>query len=420
MTDVEPTNARCPRCGYDQRGVIAAWRDSCPLQGTCSECGLTIIWAEVLVPEKFEPQWCVEFVPGFRQVVRAAATTLMRSFWPVGFWSQLKMSQPIRWRRLAVYVALLLLPLLFTYVLAQSALALRMRYLVQQQVATDSVGARLQLRYEQMHLDALIAAKASKSMSDQERAVAFQQAPPGFDMASDYHGFVMSLARTPDDALDSLIARKKASVTNLQARVNTPPRILISHLGAMIEAVVFPIRQFSTGTIQFADGSITPYPAPRKIYELIGGVRSGAASWSDDLSFRFLLTLASVLGLLALMPVSFVLLPVSRHRAKVRWAHVMRIVIYSTFAMITTIVATTGVTAWYLLADSALALRLFGAITPAAWIGITLWWAAAIKRYLKMPHAGAVAWVMSLMLALLLSPLLINVLPQWIVRLVVD
>ncbi|MFB3103994.1 MAG: hypothetical protein ACE1ZA_03615, partial [Pseudomonadales bacterium] len=52
--------ARCPRCGYDLRGAIGTWADQCPLHGTCAECGLQFVWAEVLHPEKFEPQWCVE------------------------------------------------------------------------------------------------------------------------------------------------------------------------------------------------------------------------------------------------------------------------------------------------------------------------------------------------------------------------
>ena len=38
----------CPLCGYDQRGVIASWTDSCPLEGTCSECGHVFQWESLL------------------------------------------------------------------------------------------------------------------------------------------------------------------------------------------------------------------------------------------------------------------------------------------------------------------------------------------------------------------------------------
>lgn len=44
----------CPRCGYDQSGAITAWEridpPSCPLDETCTECGLTFAWRDVLNP----------------------------------------------------------------------------------------------------------------------------------------------------------------------------------------------------------------------------------------------------------------------------------------------------------------------------------------------------------------------------------
>src|SRR5688572_24659310 len=147
--------SRCPRCGYDQRGVMATWNESCPLHGVCSECGLQFIWADVLVPAKFEPQWCVEFVPRVWRVPMAACKTFAISFWPWKFWSRMKVSQPIRWRRLASYLLFLLVPLLLGYVVAQGTLAARMRYVTQQQYTALPAQVWAQLRYEKMHLDAL-------------------------------------------------------------------------------------------------------------------------------------------------------------------------------------------------------------------------------------------------------------------------
>ena len=44
-------NPSCPCCGYDQSGAIAAWNHaasrSCPLRGTCSECGAELWWGDV-------------------------------------------------------------------------------------------------------------------------------------------------------------------------------------------------------------------------------------------------------------------------------------------------------------------------------------------------------------------------------------
>ena len=51
---------RCPRCGYDQRGEMAKWADSCPLTSVCTECGLEIDWAELISPKFERPAWCVE------------------------------------------------------------------------------------------------------------------------------------------------------------------------------------------------------------------------------------------------------------------------------------------------------------------------------------------------------------------------
>ncbi|MCH8343080.1 MAG: hypothetical protein IH983_03735 [Planctomycetes bacterium] len=100
--------AKCPRCGYDLRGVIPTWTQQCPLEGTCTECGLQFNWPEVLRPDKFEPQWCVEATRGVRPLLWQAASTFVRSFWPWGFWSALRMSHPSRWGRIAAYLGLML------------------------------------------------------------------------------------------------------------------------------------------------------------------------------------------------------------------------------------------------------------------------------------------------------------------------
>src|SRR5262245_20022741 len=50
----------CPRCGYDLAGTLALWRDSCPLDGACPECGLAFRWSDVLVPLRLMPRWLLE------------------------------------------------------------------------------------------------------------------------------------------------------------------------------------------------------------------------------------------------------------------------------------------------------------------------------------------------------------------------
>lgn len=46
-----PFRPECPRCGYDQTGLVETWKESCPLTGTCSECGHTLDWRVVMRPE---------------------------------------------------------------------------------------------------------------------------------------------------------------------------------------------------------------------------------------------------------------------------------------------------------------------------------------------------------------------------------
>lgn len=56
-----PEQARaieCPRCGYDLRGAVQSWRDVCPLEGRCTECGLEFRWGWVLREQVHE--WLFE------------------------------------------------------------------------------------------------------------------------------------------------------------------------------------------------------------------------------------------------------------------------------------------------------------------------------------------------------------------------
>lgn len=100
----------CPRCGYDLRGVVASWTASCPLEGTCAECGLTFRWDDLFTGHHSPPPWNVE-AEG-RSLWRTAPSTLVRSFVPRHFWRGLRLEHQPRWRRITRYL-LLFLPLLY-------------------------------------------------------------------------------------------------------------------------------------------------------------------------------------------------------------------------------------------------------------------------------------------------------------------
>lgn len=78
----------CPRCGYDQSGVIASWDDSCPIEGTCSECGFDFLWADVLIRERQHLRWLYEHREGL--AVGSMVQTLIFALFPWAFWKRVR------------------------------------------------------------------------------------------------------------------------------------------------------------------------------------------------------------------------------------------------------------------------------------------------------------------------------------------
>ena len=376
---LDPIQPRCPRCGYDLRGAIGTWADQCPLHGTCTECGLQFSWAEVLHPEKFEPRWCVEFAPGMRRgvLVRASLATFIRSFWPFGFWRALKMSMPIRWRRLVMYIAILCLPLLASYVTIQSVAALRVRSNIEQILTTTRQGiAQSIIRLQQSSY------------------------PPD----------------APWQRRSAL-----AEIQRLQAMMAAGDSINHSPIDAVVEAVLTPFRKRSGGTINL-QGAVAPYPGPRQLHsrvlqEDVFSVNSLTGRHRIDLTIAWF---GLGVWLWLLLPLSFVFLPMSRRRAKVRWGHIARVSAYGCFIPVTAI------------AGSMLCISIGYALDPLIdpMLGcahvlsryfmpalIIIWWASSIRQYLRIPHSWFVAVVLSGMLFLLYLAALWFVYPDFLLAL---
>ncbi len=77
---------KCPRCGYDQSGAVAAWTDRCPVRGCCPECGTGFAWADLFDPGRQDLGWLVEHATGIRQAIRRTPATLTRIVRPWVFW----------------------------------------------------------------------------------------------------------------------------------------------------------------------------------------------------------------------------------------------------------------------------------------------------------------------------------------------
>ena len=357
--------ARCPRCGYDLRGAIGTWADQCPLVGTCAECGLQFVWAEILHPEKYEPPWCVEFAPRWRQVLRACVRTFARSFWPFGFWRALKMSMSIRWRRIFAYLVLLAIPFLIGYVAIQTVAVVRMR-LTTNQLFDEQFQALPQ---------------AIVRLQQQTQSPEFLRADP--------------LAQ------QHLTAR----IQQMQLVTRSSYSIDYSFPAALADAIFLPFSDNFRGTITTPWGRV-PSPPPSEL-------RQPRAVWGGGLvsgSPGFEQFIASFIGLgfglwvYLLFPLTFVLLPVSRRRAKVRWAHVFRVCCYGFFipsTVLCTLVLVLAIGDAFSAVPGSL---LVTGATVASYCLLPMlmvWWAAAIKFYLHIPHAWSVAILLIIMLSLI-------------------
>ena len=355
--------ARCPRCGYDLRGLVATWEDRCPLEGVCSECGLKLRWAEVLVPEKFEPAWCVEFAAGRFAIVRGSIRTLLCSFMPWRFWSSLNMAHGIVRRRLAIYVVFLLLLPLVGYATEQVVLAVRVRY---------------------------------------EVAVTF---PATRQSMASWLNRLQGFMKTPRAATLPAERRQwyQEEMQRLRRFLATAHEPGISYPAAILEAVLTPRRETS-----FARANATGldvYPSPSELHryaewEISGGVTMGIGDWFAVMLPYFTWWLIAFF----LMPVGFLCLPVSRRRARVRWRHIVRVGCYGLFipTVIVTWTAFLFAAAYGWLTHFDLFLQLASVLI---WLGfipvLVVWWALAIGRYLRIAHAWAVAVLLSVMSLLL-------------------
>lgn len=89
----------CPRCEYDQSGAIASWpNDSCPIRGTCPECGYDFAWREVLSPvERRNPAFIEHCRPP--RIFDSSWRTLAWTLLPWRFWRRVQLHHDVCGRR---------------------------------------------------------------------------------------------------------------------------------------------------------------------------------------------------------------------------------------------------------------------------------------------------------------------------------
>ncbi len=367
----------CPRCGYDQRGVMAQWTESCALEGRCAECGLDYRWAELLVPEKFEPLWCVEFARGWWKVLCSCFGTLMRALWPWGFWKRLTMAHAVRWRRIVLFWAFLLLMLSVCFVIEQAAVAVRVRTLIEAETANHGIILRSQL------------AQTTQYIADLE-AMTFENGEPA-ETDSYIANFI-----TTEQQRDDELANVRLRLPALQAAQGQIPTMQQPVWRAIAEAVFTPWRSRSFGSIRWPMFGVRQYPAPADLHSvLLMDAMMLTGSTVNPGPTMDVVRSGIVMGiiLIVLIPIEFVLLPMSRRKAKVQWRHVWRVAAYS--VIIPALVVVLGLLALLSIAivpsvqDHVLR---FGSIVALlTGVLVVLWWAVAIGRYMKIPRGWIIA-----------------------------
>jgi hypothetical protein len=278
------------------------------------------------------------------------------------------MSHPVRPARLAFFLAWLLVLPTLAYVTEQSTAAILIRrrcqrYMVLAQQQTQTRLAMLQRTIEDLEL----------SDVDEPTLLQYQ--------------------------------------ARLQRAAGQTGSISHSSATAIWEAVAFPLRRTSSGSLTVPGTGGRSYPAPLDLHQtLLGGV----APSPGEMLFESASALGA--GVLAhlMLPVGFVFLPISRHRAKVRWIHIVRVTVYGLF------IPATVVTAGLLLLAAAMAdpSRAGGWLTAlqlTAWCGVPgltiIWWGQATGRYLMIPHGWAVAVVLTVLCWLLLLGAILVLVP---------
>ena len=86
----------CPRCGYDLSGKLEGYRESCPLDDVCSECGCEFRWSRV-TSDRPPPGWFVEH--DRRSILLTVPSTLAMLLAPLRFWRRVMMEDRPGWGR---------------------------------------------------------------------------------------------------------------------------------------------------------------------------------------------------------------------------------------------------------------------------------------------------------------------------------
>jgi len=109
MAVTEQLHPMCPRCGYDQSGVVATWETACPVEGVCPECGHGFAWADLFNPSRQDLPWSVEAAAGTFGRLKRTPGMVARMLLPWVYWNRIGVDMAVRPRRLLAWLVMLAL-----------------------------------------------------------------------------------------------------------------------------------------------------------------------------------------------------------------------------------------------------------------------------------------------------------------------
>jgi hypothetical protein len=327
---------RCPRCGYDQRGVIDTWQNACHLRRACAECGLEIEFAELLSAKIRRPRWCIEFSKSNRFLPCRFLTTLVVSMNPWQFWRELKMSHPPQWPALRLFVTGALALMYVSFCVLN--------------------GGRALMAWEQYHRGVPARVRISSG------------APPSNQIGT--YGCITSV---PWWAAVGQAMLMPWSTKSPGALVPDPATMAaFNSLGPGVKITV-----------------LRRHPSPSEVLSV----------WTDAFAHAGQLITFMVIALIV-CPLGFAALPASRRKAKVQWRHIGRIAAYSAAMLALTGILVIWTVSphqmnWY----RAIWLNADFPVVLAQFIGpglLATWWSVATERYLHMNHPWGIGVAVAL------------------------
>lgn len=262
------------------------------------------------------------------------------------------MPMDVRWGRLTAFVMLFVLPFVAGYTVLQTVAAVRQR--------------RATGQWVQQQIDFIPKRTAYVSKLLQGGSWGVRQ-----------DGTEARL--TPDDR-----ATLQEELQRLTTAAGGSWGVRHSYFAAIAEALFLPFRSRSFGATSVPFYNRSNYPAPRSLRGSIGEKSRGVTVF----------VMGTSLVIWLVLPAGFVLLPISRRRARVRWGHVLRVALYSLVVLSLPGSASLLMLVIEPVAGSRWTSLLHVGHEAACVLMIPLligWWAAAVRRYLHISNGWAVA-----------------------------